>query len=100
MSVKIRLRRMGTTNRAFYRVVAVNSTEGSAGKYLENLGYYNPRHPKGEAVIKLDRVDYWKGVGALMSDAVRALLKRAKPYVSTTAEKAAMAEAGVSEAKK
>ena len=75
MSVKIRLRRMGTINRAFFRVVAVNSTEGSAGKYLENLGYYNPRHPEGEAIVKLERVEYWKGVGAQVSTAVKALLK-------------------------
>jgi small subunit ribosomal protein S16 len=98
MSVKIRLRRMGTINRAFFRVVAVNSTEGSAGKYLENLGYYNPRHPQGEAIVKMDRLDYWKGVGAQMSTAVKALLKRAKPYQNAAAEKAALAEAGVKDA--
>ena len=98
MSVKIRLRRMGTINRAFFRVVAVNSTEGSAGKYLENLGYYNPRHPEGEAIVKLERVEYWKGVGAQVSTAVKALLKRAKPYKNVEAEKAALAAAGIKDA--
>ena len=78
MSVKIRLRRDGAKKRPFYHVVAADSRRARDGRYIEELGYYNPIVAAGVdsiVVLKEDRVRYWLSVGAQPSDTAAALLK-------------------------
>ena len=83
MSVKIRLKRMGARNRPFFRVVIQDSRRSTTGRFIETIGYYDPMRPAGDCVMKLERYDYWKGVGAIPSQAVKALQKRAIPHEKT-----------------
>ncbi len=78
MSVKIRLRRMGRINKPFYRVVATDSRCSNSGRFLETVGWYDPDRPAPNFSIKLDRVDYWKANGALLSDTVKSLVRRTR----------------------
>lgn len=78
MSVKIRLRRMGRTNQPFYRVVATDSRCSNTGKFLESLGWYDPAKKEPNFSLKMDRVDYWKGNGAIFSDTVSSLVRKAR----------------------
>lgn len=75
--LKIRLRRMGATNRAFYRLVVSDSRLATTGAAVEEVGFYDPR--KNPPVIQIDRarVDYWVAKGAAMSDTVKQLVARA-----------------------
>ncbi len=79
MSVKIRLRRDGAKKRPFYHVVAADSRRARDGRYIEQLGYYNPivaADTESIVVLKEDRVRYWLSVGAQPSETAAALLKR------------------------
>lgn len=72
----IRLSRVGTTKRPFYRVVVMESHQPRDGRFVESLGHYNPR-PEPEVVqVDHERVAYWIGKGARPSDTVRTLLAR------------------------
>jgi small subunit ribosomal protein S16 len=77
MAVVIRLKRIGTTKRPVHRVVVTDSRSPRDGRFIEELGFYDPK--KEPAVIKIDkdRADYWLGVGAKPSVAVRSLFKKA-----------------------
>jgi len=75
--VVIRLARGGSKKRPFYQVVVADSRRAATGKFIENLGYFNPM-AKGDATrleLKTDRIDYWVGQGAQASDRVNTLLK-------------------------
>ncbi len=76
MTVRIRLTRKGTKKKPFYRLVAANSEAPRDGKFLEILGSYDPM--KDPALIKIHRekVEYWLGKGASVSDSARAILKK------------------------
>ncbi len=78
MSVKLRLRRMGNTNRPFYRVVAIDGRKRRDGRAIEELGWYDPNAKTIEKQISLnrERIEYWLSVGAQPSDTVGDLLKR------------------------
>ena len=80
MSVKLRLKRFGRRNRAFFRLCATDTRNPRDGKTLETLGYYDPVIQKeSEGVqLKLDaeRIQYWLSVGAQPSETVRTLLKK------------------------
>ena len=80
MAVRLRLKRTGKTNRAHYRIVAIDSRVKRDGKALEDLGSYDPAAKTNEekAQLKVDRVQYWLSVGARPTPPVRAILKRAK----------------------
>ncbi|RPI79228.1 MAG: 30S ribosomal protein S16 [Desulfobacteraceae bacterium] len=75
MSVKIRLTRMGTKKKPFYRLVAANSEAPRDGKFLEILGTYDPT--KNPAAIKLnkEKVSSWLQKGAGVTESARAILK-------------------------
>ena len=75
MSVKMRLQRLGTKNRPFYHVVVCNSREARNGKFLEQVGYYNPLAEPSIIELKVDRMAHWYKVGARPSDTVATLLK-------------------------
>jgi small subunit ribosomal protein S16 len=74
--VKIRLTRLGTHKRPFYRVVVLDSRKPRNGAHLELVGYHDPL--KKDTKIDLSRVDYWVGVGAQTSDTVAALVKQVR----------------------
>jgi len=76
MAVKIRLARMGSKKKPFYRIVAANSESPRDGRFLEILGYYDPM--KEPAIVKVheDKVTYWLEQGALISDSAKVLLKK------------------------
>jgi|COG998Drversion2_1049125.scaffolds.fasta_scaffold22470_1 small subunit ribosomal protein S16 len=76
--VKIRLFRIGTTKRPYYRVVAIDSRRARNGRVLETLGTYDPRGVGGVTAIKLDKVQAWVDKGAQLSDTVRSLVKQTK----------------------
>lgn len=81
MSVSIRLSRGGAKKRPYYRIVVADSRASRDGKYLEQIGTYNPLLPKdsGERVkLNEDRARYWLGVGAQPSDSVVRLLQQVK----------------------
>ena len=79
MATVIRLRREGTKNKPFYRVVAADKRSPRDGKFLELLGTYDPKHKNNTTKLNLDRIDFWMKNGALPSDTVRSLIKKAKP---------------------
>ncbi|MCY3799536.1 MAG: 30S ribosomal protein S16 [Chloroflexi bacterium] len=72
--VRIRLRRQGSKRQPSYRIVVIDQRRARNGKYLENIGHYNPRTRPATEVIKEDRALYWLGVGAQPSDPVRRIL--------------------------
>ncbi|MDR1456927.1 MAG: 30S ribosomal protein S16 [Puniceicoccales bacterium] len=80
MAVKIRLQRQGRAHRPLYRVVVAEASSRRDGRFIEDIGNYNPS-PRGqerELVLNLERADYWVGVGAQPTDTVRALISRAR----------------------
>lgn len=78
MSVKLRLKRMGRSNRSFFRLNAIDSRSPRDGRVIEELGYYDPRAKEAEKqfVAKLDRCKHWLDVGAIPSETVSSLLKK------------------------
>ena len=78
MAVKLRLKRLGRSNAAFYRLNAMDSRSPRDGRVIEELGFYDPRN-KDQAkqfVAKLDRCKHWLDVGAVPSETVSSLLKK------------------------
>lgn len=80
MAMKIRLARGGSKKRPFYRIVAADSRMPRDGRYVEKLGTYNPLLPKdSEERVKMnvERVQYWLGQGAQVTDRVSRMLEAA-----------------------
>ena len=86
MAVTIRLRRDGTKNSPYYRIVVADKHSPRDGKFLELIGTYDPKKKGDNATIKLERVDHWVKLGAVPSDTVRSIIKKAKAK-SAKAEK-------------
>jgi len=78
MAVKIRLRRMGSRNAAFYRVIVQDSRYAPTGRFIETLGWYDPKQEGSNFSLNLDRVDYWLGTGAQPSDTANSLIAKAR----------------------
>ncbi len=76
MAVKIRLRRMGAKKAPFYRVVVADSRYPRDGRFIEEVGYYNPVSDPAEIKIDAEKVTKWNQNGAQPADTVRALLKK------------------------
>jgi len=74
--LSIRMRRTGSKKRPFYRVVLAEARAPREGKFLEVLGFYNPRTRPATVEIDKDRLTHWISQGARPSDSVRTLLKR------------------------
>lgn len=79
MAVHLRLARFGGKAEPFYRIVAAHHKNSRNGRCLEVLGSYNPKKGFKEAKVKMERVVYWKGKGALPTQAVSQILKSLKP---------------------
>ncbi len=71
MSVTIRLMRFGKKGQPYYRIVAIDKTRKAKGSYIEELGSYNPMTKPHVLNYKEDRVQYWMGVGATISDGLQ-----------------------------
>ncbi len=76
MSVKIRLTRRGAKGQPFYRLVVADSHSPRSGKYLDNVGYYNPRTEPSTMHVDTDKVLAWLRKGARPSDAARVILEK------------------------
>ena len=75
--VRIRLRRMGAKKQPSYRIVVADKDAPRDGKFIENIGHYNPRTEPETVELDKERAQYWISVGAQPSDAVRRLLVNA-----------------------
>jgi len=78
MAVRIRLKRMGRRNRAFFRICAFDAREERDGRSIEQLGTYDPMEKEEEkkVVLKKDRIEYWISVGAKPTETVASILKK------------------------
>jgi len=76
MAVKIRLARHGAKKRPFYRIVAADNEAPRDGKYLENLGTYNPLLDPEEVMVKTERIKHWMEKGATPTATVKNILKK------------------------
>ena len=76
MAVKIRLRRMGAKKAPFYRVIVADSRSPRDGRFIEEIGYYNPRTNPAEVKIDADKANAWIKNGAQPTETVKALLKK------------------------
>ena len=97
--VTIRLTRRGAKNQPFYHVVVTDSRRRQGGSSLEQVGFFNPVARGKESRIRLEisRIDHWVGLGAQLSDRVRALVaayrKQATAQATTPATAPATAQA-------
>ncbi len=76
MAVKIRLRRMGAKKSPFYRIVVADSRFPRDGRFIEEIGYYNPTTDPAEVKISEESAKKWLSNGAQPTDTVKALLKK------------------------
>jgi len=76
MAVHIRLSRAGAKKRPFYRIVVADQRSPRGGRFLENLGTYDPSMDPGLFVVDSERLAYWRSKGALPSSTIDRLLKR------------------------
>ena len=74
--VKIRLRRMGAKKAPYYRVVVADSRAPRDGRFIEELGTYDPRAETDKIKVNMERAKYWIANGAQPTDTVRGLLKK------------------------
>ena len=75
MATVIRLTKMGRKKKPFYRIVVTDSRKKRDGGWIESIGYYNPLADPSIVKFNKERLDYWTGVGAKMSERVRAITK-------------------------
>ncbi len=76
MAVKIRLRRMGAKKSPFYRIVVADSRYPRDGRFIEEIGYFNPLKEPAEIKVDAEKVKTWIKNGAQPTDTVKALLKK------------------------
>jgi len=85
MSVKIRMKRVGSKNTPVYRIVVADSRSPRDGKFIEELGTYQPLKKDGNYTLDLERAKYWVGKGAQPSDTVASFIKKAAKAAAATA---------------
>jgi small subunit ribosomal protein S16 len=83
MAVKIRLARHGAKKKPFYRIVVADNESPRDGRFLENVGTYDPAHDPAKITLKMERIRYWMDQGALPTDTVRSLLKKEGFFVAS-----------------
>lgn len=76
MAVSIRLRRMGSRNDVTYRVVAADRRSPRDGRFIELLGWYNPRNSGQKFKLDVEKIRSWESKGAILSDTVKNLLRQ------------------------
>ena len=85
MAVSIRLRREGSLNNPYYKIVVADQRSPRDGKFIEIIGNYDPKKAGHNSNIDLSRAEYWVDKGARPSDTVRSLIKKAKKQATATA---------------
>lgn len=95
MALKIRLQRGGANHNPHYRMVVADEKARRDGRFVENVGTYDPKNKREEkqVLLKLERIDYWLSVGAQPSDTARSLIKRARKSAAAAAPAEAVAAA-------
>ncbi len=93
MAVKIRCRRTGANNDPCFRIVATDSRSARDGKYLESLGWYDPKRKEKNFHLNLEKVEEWRKKGAQVSEIVASLLSKAKKGLMAEPEAPAQAAA-------
>lgn len=78
MAVVIRLKRVGAKNQPYFRIVVADSRSPRDGRFIENLGDYDPIVGTEGARVKQERARYWMGQGALPSETVKSIFKKLK----------------------
>ena len=76
MSVKIRMKRVGTKNTPVFRIVVADSRSPRDGKFIEEIGHYHPLKTGDNFTLKLDRAQHWISKGAQPSDTVASFIKK------------------------
>jgi small subunit ribosomal protein S16 len=76
--VVIRLARGGAKKRPFFNLVVADSRRARDGRFIERIGFYNPKAPQGQETLRIDRerLAYWRSKGALLSDTAARLVKQ------------------------
>jgi len=87
MAVHIRLARAGAKKKPFYRLVVADHRRPRNGRFLENIGTFDPSKDPGQLVVNRERLDYWRNNGAQPSETVARLLKAAARAESAVAPK-------------
>ena len=87
MSVRIRLKRLGAKKRPFYRVVVADQRSPRDGRFIENIGRYQPLDDPSVIEIDEERALYWLGVGAQPSNTVRVLMTKVGIWDRFTSER-------------
>jgi small subunit ribosomal protein S16 len=93
MAVVIRLKRVGAKKDAAFRIVVADSRRARDGRFIEQLGHYDPQPRVAQYKVDVERVQHWLSVGAQASDQVRSLLKKAGVAMPSAPKKAKKAEA-------
>ncbi len=75
MAVKIRMKRMGTKKKPFYRLVVADSRSPRDGRIIEQVGYYNPMNEEKTLKVDAEKVQKWLSTGAQPTETVKRLLK-------------------------
>lgn len=78
MAVSIRLNRQGTSDRPYYKIVAVDSRKRRDGRFIEQIGVYDPMQEGVNYTINLEAADKWIGVGAKPSETVASIIRKAR----------------------
>lgn len=78
MAVRIRLKRVGAKKKPFYRIVVADARSPRDGRFIEEIGYYNPGTDPATVVVNMEKVTDWVSKGAQPSDRVKILLNNAK----------------------
>jgi small subunit ribosomal protein S16 len=84
--VKVRLARAGAKKRPYYHIVVTDKENPRDGRFIEQIGTYDPSRPIEEARVDHPRLDYWVGVGAQVSDRVRDVVKEHKKATAAAAD--------------
>lgn len=93
MAVKIRLRRVGSNKKPFFRVVVADMRCPNEGRFLDMLGWYDPKRKGVNYELNMDRIEHWIGRGAVVSDTVKSLMRKNRKAPGKAAAPAAAPEA-------
>ncbi|MEJ2637031.1 MAG: 30S ribosomal protein S16 [Calditrichia bacterium] len=97
MAVKLRLRRLGRKKRPFYRLVAADSRSPRDGRFIEEIGYYNPLTHPATVELNEERAMYWLGVGAIPTKTVKNILSRKGLILKMDLQKKGLSEDKIQE---
>jgi small subunit ribosomal protein S16 len=78
MAVRIRMKRIGTTNTPAYRIVVADSRSPRDGRFIEEIGTYQPLKKSDKFSLDLERAEYWLSKGAQPSETVASFVKKAR----------------------